>query len=657
MDEEKKYLINVEDNLDEYAKNVEDARKRVEDLTIENYKLKHSTTASREEVEKKAAALRVAKQDLRNAQKNLDYMTRSVNANEHSYEELYRQWQVAQTELKLLSNTFEMNADGTYRLSEAYVEASKKVKNLKEGLDKFGKGVNDNRLNVGNYTKSIQDAISGLDFIPGAAGGAAKGMRLLNTAMSANPILLLIPAFTKLISIFKSTDAGGTKLASTLDQIKAIFDVLRQRILHFSKAIGHLFKGEWRKAGEEMRNSFSGIAEQMKEATAAAKNYQYQLDILLDSEQNYISEAAEIRRAVAKLEYSARDRTKSVEERKKALQEAIRLEEVLLADQKRRAKARLDLEIETLARITGLTSQEIYQFIRMTDAQQQNVSDRMKFVRNTHEKELFELEAHYAKWIDIDTNFFIKQRRNISRLSGFMLEEVKLMKDEQKKILEEYFDPFHEAVNEELKRLTTIEGIRLKELQVNEDFYRKQEELIKERVRLAKWETDQIILNQQLKEQAAISSLSSISSIFGQQTQMGKAFAVSAATMDTYAAANKALNDPAIPSTAARIGMMASVILKGLANVKQIMSVKMGGAIPRDRGAGPLTASPATKRFQAPVMAGTAVGVQAQTVETKQLTADDIVAALSKMPAPVVSVEEIQAKTANKTKIEVKARI
>ena len=54
------------------------------------------------------------------------------------------------------------------------------------------------------------------------------------------------------------------------------------------------------------------------------------------------------------------------------------------------------------------------------------------------------------------------------------------------------------------------------------------------------------------------------------------AFAVAAATIDTYAAAAKTLNDPTIPSTVVRIAMMAAVILRGLGNVKQILSVKMG---------------------------------------------------------------------------------
>ena len=59
--EEKKYLINIESNLDKYAKEAEEAAKKVAELTIANNKVKESGGASGEEIEMSNAALRNAR--------------------------------------------------------------------------------------------------------------------------------------------------------------------------------------------------------------------------------------------------------------------------------------------------------------------------------------------------------------------------------------------------------------------------------------------------------------------------------------------------------------------------------------------------------------------------------------------------------------------
>ena len=75
-------------------------------------------------------------------------------------------------------------------------------------------------------------------------------------------------------------------------------------------------------------------------------------------------------------------------------------------------------------------------------------------------------------------------------------------------------------------------------------------------------------------------------SLLGERTAAGKAFAVATASIDTYAAANLALNDKTIPSTALRVVAAAGIIATGLANVKQILSTDETGASYRSTGAG-----------------------------------------------------------------------
>ena len=61
--ETKKYLINVESNLDEYANEAALAKKNVDELTASNKALKESGTASQAEIEKSNASLKVAQNE------------------------------------------------------------------------------------------------------------------------------------------------------------------------------------------------------------------------------------------------------------------------------------------------------------------------------------------------------------------------------------------------------------------------------------------------------------------------------------------------------------------------------------------------------------------------------------------------------------------
>lgn len=90
-----------------------------------------------------------------NLRKTVELNTQANKAASGSYEQLLRQWQIAQTQLKLLEGTLQKNADGTIVLTQAYTSASSEVETAKAALDQFNLTVSDGRTNVGNYSKSI----------------------------------------------------------------------------------------------------------------------------------------------------------------------------------------------------------------------------------------------------------------------------------------------------------------------------------------------------------------------------------------------------------------------------------------------------------------------------------------------------------------------
>ena len=68
-----------------------------------------------------------------------------------------------------------------------------------------------------------------------------------------------------------------------------------------------------------------------------------------------------------------------------------------------------------------------------------------------------------------------------------------------------------------------------------------------------------------------------IGQALGEQSAAGKAFAIAAATMNTFVGASMALRDETLPSTFARIAMATAVIATGMAQVRQILEVDETG--------------------------------------------------------------------------------
>lgn len=721
--EEKKYLVNVEDNLDEYAKRAEDAAKQVDQLTIENLKLRNSSKASAEEIQKSDAALRVAQQEYKNAKKNVDLATKANVAQAGSYEKLYRQWQLAQTQLKLLGNAYTTNSKGVRVLSQEYINQKKVVEDAKRSLDSFGKGVADNRLNVGNYSEAVGGAVGQLQMMPGALGQATAAVQRFGKALLGlltNPIVLLIAAITAalygLFKAFKSTNEGSTELEARFNQLKAVIDVLRQRVVGLIDVFKDLFSGRFKEAAEGFRETFAGMGDQIREATRAVYDFTYALDNLEDAQKNFISTEAELNREIARLEFTAQDAQRSTQERERALTEAIRLSEQLLAKQKGFAEERFNLEAENLARLSGLRQQDVIDYIKATDEQRANASTELQEFYNTQESKIQELEQVYADWINLDTRFYDEQRRNITKLASFrkeMEKEALLGAQAAVKYLTELTKSTIADWQNELKEAVTATDEALKaqiESAVNEQMllaqglltdFENQQALLEQQY-LGQFDARRNALEQQYAQELAMAEQTgadktliyqkyanaeqqieaelqnakldlasgfadNLAQIFGEQTAIGKAAAIAQTLIQTYQSATAAFSSLAsIPVVGPILGAAAAAaaIAAGLANVKKIASVKSG--LPGDSGSRStsISGSPAAARaYAAPVGTTSTLTPQLTQAETNTLpnqqifTPNDLVTAFQAVPAPIVTVEDINARQSQTKKVEVRATI
>jgi hypothetical protein len=734
-DNEKTYLINFQDNLEAYAQRAADAKAELDKLKKANEDLLKGGKASAAQIEASNAALRTAQQEYKNAQKNVELATKANKAHKDSHEELLRRWQLAQTELKRMGDGMIVNADGTRTLSAAYIEQSKVVANAKKAINDFNLGVHDGRYNTGLYSEALDGAMDKFSMMPGPLGNVANSVKGLNKqflTLLTNPIVLLIAAITAalvgLFKAFKSTDSGSTQLAARMEQLRAIFDVVRQRAIALLGAIGSLLKGDFKKAGEQFKQTFTGIGDQIKEATKAAYDYQMAIDSIEDSQNNFISRAADVKNQIAKLEFTAADRSKSTAERQKALKEALALSEEEKAYEAKLKKDRLDAEAKYLAEKAGLRAEDVIAFVKMSDEEQANADESVKTLRNNNEAKFKEIEQFYADWINADTAFYEENKRNISKLSQFEADMRKERAEAAEAARVEQLRKQAEADVEMMKRQAVAAIAQAKSAEDVQVASGKKQEAATAQLRarqaealMLDYENAQALLETTLfgqleaeqnklnaerdakiaaaqavgasvldieeryarastaienakrdaKLELAQGAAESLADIFGETTAAGKAAAVAATTIDTFRSAQAAFSGmvQAIPGPvgiAAGIVAAAGAVAIGLANVKKILAVKTpkggggssnvptGGSTTMGQAAQHVTAKPVGPTTLQPLQSAQTVNEQQQ---QSTLTADAIAEAVGKLPAPKVTVEDINAKADEARKVEVGANV
>lgn len=384
--EQNKYLVNIEDNLDVYAAHAADAKAKVDELKKSNEDLKKSGTATAEQIERSNAELKLAQKEYTNATKTLQTMTAAQKANGSSYDDLYKQWQAAERQLKSLSGTVVKNADGTITLTEEYKKASAEVAKTKAALNEFTTGVNDGRNNVGLYGEAIKGAFGDmagqLSGISPAFKSVSEGLNIakmgfvsLRGAIMATGIGALVIALVSLFQYFTKTKEGAAFLSKATAGLGAAFDVLmkvayplgqalialftkpKQALTDFinfvkNSAIGNIFKGLgklltghfseafalFKTAGQQVVNTVHNIREGFKKMGAEALEAAKAAAALAEAQMNLAQANVDSTRTLADLQKMAEkykqiadDDTRSFDERAKAADKADQTERAMLA--------------------------------------------------------------------------------------------------------------------------------------------------------------------------------------------------------------------------------------------------------------------------------------------------------------------------------------
>jgi hypothetical protein len=470
------------------AKSYDDVKQLNQAMAETNQLIKQQETLTKAEIQVQQQSEKLNQEKLKTQReeiKNQQLIEKQNKATEKSlkdlngeYKEGVQRLSAIKKELKELSFTGKDNTKQFKALQKEFGELDKKVRKAEEGVGEF-------QRNVGNY-KSAFEALPA-PMRDAAEGAKNLGSQLLNLAK--NPLILVVTLLTAAIyglyKAFASSDSGAVEIATRMEQVSAILDIIRTRAIILVGAFKDLFSGNFSAASDKFSQAVAGTSEQLEIATQAARDYTEALDALEDSQNNYISNAAEAANKIAKLEFTAADRTKSNAVRRAALKEAIRISEDEAKQQGKFAQQKLDIELNYLAKKNNVDAKQIMAFIKMSDAEQANASAAMKNLRNNYEDKFKELENYYKDVIDADTKFFQENKKNNAKLSGFDAEIQKGKAEEAAKEAE--------RKKQELEANMSLEAqIRAMEIAIIADETLRKKAQIEEQFRL-----DQIRITQQ----------------------------------------------------------------------------------------------------------------------------------------------------------------
>lgn len=224
------------------------------------------------------------------------------------------------TQLKQRANELQKQLDSTS------VSADPKAY---EALQKELGQVNDRMFTVGNTGKGIVTQFAAMHNPVGQAAQAVLGFGQALKVLIANPIgiiiMAVVAAFYALKTAIAGSDEATTKFEGVLSALKSLFDTSKRAVTEFVKALINLVTLDF-KALKENGKNLAELGKNMVGNAKAAYDAAIAEDALNDAiaRNNDITKVNEAR--IEQLRQVVQDSTKSLEERKKASSELLKLE-------------------------------------------------------------------------------------------------------------------------------------------------------------------------------------------------------------------------------------------------------------------------------------------------------------------------------------------
>lgn len=214
-------------------------------------------------------------------------------------------------------------------------ELAARTKEMVDQLKDLEKGVGDTRRNVGNYAEDIEKATGSMGGLTGATGMMVKGMssgitsvKAFNAALMANPFIAIASVILLIIGHLGKLKEKNEELATGLKTLFAPVQFLVTQIADAVAAfLAQLVKGiNWLyDAQVKVLDMLGLLPDGFAKAREAIKGVAQAQRDLYNAETDSILVLAKQKKELEQAKLLAADQTKSVEERKAALQDALRI--------------------------------------------------------------------------------------------------------------------------------------------------------------------------------------------------------------------------------------------------------------------------------------------------------------------------------------------
>lgn len=660
-DEKKIYLINIESNIKKYAEEAAEAKKKVDELKASNDALKKSGTASAAEMEANNAALKNATAEYTKAQKMVQLQIAANKSEAGSRKQLGEILKLQEQELGKLGKAYITNAQGIRTLNPLYIEQRNKIAATKKAIIDYDLALNDGRSNIGRYGEAVSAAMKG-------AGQSILSM--------ISPMALV---------------------AVAVAAAKKIFEGLKDAIM--STTFGMDLAA---KSGAVLKQMFYDIAINGKlsmETLISASKIQGELNALRIRGGFEILQLSKINREEQAIREQSIDRTKTHAERLVLLNRVIDLEsqktkievehltdelkakEKLLKQQPENEKLMLNIialrakindtyaeEDQVMRRVqtqrTGFIQEEIDNRKKLTEAWYKEIDDQNKAnedaAKKKHDQEVTaekaaqdfvdkevgrmdkEAEDKWNKEVELQRKIYESNRK-----AGQSEYDARI---EEEKALAEAVLQIHETLNDSKINLT-LSAINFLSAIAGRNKSLQNAFLIADRA----FAIAEVVI-QTTKANATIRALAAASVLPGPGYLIRLGASMTAAMI--------AINLNRVAAAIDIAAIIAATVAGIAGNAKSGISGGGGGGGFGNEYPTSISSSPPAQRTFA-TATGSSVLTQPQLSQSQLnalpnqnlLTAQEIANAISKLPAPIVTVEDINAKTESKRKVEVRANI
>ena len=413
--------------------------------------------------------------------------------------------------------------------------------------------------------------------LKGSVGKAVKSFRTLKGAIISTGIGVLVIAFGTLITYFSKSKEGSEKLDAIMAGLGATVDVLTDRIIGFGKGVIAFFKGDFSEGIAAIKNSVSGIGDEIADEAGRAFALTEKLQDLADAERDMAVARAENLLAVKRLDAVVDDVTNKEQVRIDAAQKA----QDLLNEN---AEAEMSLLKDKLATLQELNS--------LGDSSAEDLQKEADLLVQIASADAQRVDL--ARAFNTKLNSISEGRRNreeaarAKKVADDLLESERLeaQSETRETAIDAITDKFKlardESAIEAVEREKEKQLAELERLEASEQAKADVEAFFSDKIVGIK--TTQAAKEKKLElakakattdtNNATLAAVGGLAGALGKLAGDSKGLAIGEATISTYLGATKALAAGA--GTPVGYINAAAIIATGLANVKTIMSTDVG---------------------------------------------------------------------------------